>query len=262
VERTDNNVTWLGHDWTPNGNVPAESKFDLVRQWAIPKTAQALNSFISFCGFYRNYLPWFEIAVSPLRQLSRQYKHRPIPQEAWTLALRELFDKLKAAITASPCLARADSDKPFFIRTDWAKHGVGVILLQPDNSDASIEALAAMERGEPCTFDKSLTGARLRPVLFLARKCSEIEQHYHSMVGEAMCGRWSISKLRYYLWGQKFYWITDCSAIKALVEYEGDNHLLRRWAMDLLGYSFEIIHRPERMMKDVDALTRHYDPLV
>ena len=255
-------LEWMGYDWTPRGNVPAESKFDLIRQWAPPKTSQALNSFVSFCGFYRNFLPWYEVEVGPLRKLARQFKHAPIPAEAWTPALIALFDKFKAAVTASPCLARADASKPFFLRTDWAKTGFAAILLQPDDSSASQAATAQMERGEPCVFDKTLNGARLRPVRFLARKCDEIEEHYHSMVGEAACGRWGISKLRYYLWGRKFYWITDCSAIKAMIEYDGDNHLLRRWAMDLLGYSFEIIHRPERMMKDVDALSRHYDPLV
>jgi hypothetical protein len=249
-------------DWTPNGNVPAQSKFDLIRQWALPKTSQALNSFISFCGFYRNFLPWFEIELAPLRRLTRDYKHSPIPTMAWTPDLLALFQKMKDDITCSPCLARADSSKPFFLKTDWSKDGLGTILMQPDDSEASREALRAMDSGEPCTFDKTLTGPRLRPIMFLSRKCTEIESHYHSMVGEAAAGRWAISKCRFWLWGCKWYWITDCSAIQAMVEYDGDNHLLRRWAMDLLGYSFELIHRPERMMKDVDALSRHCDPLV
>ncbi|MGH7955188.1 MAG: hypothetical protein ACREOZ_04430, partial [Gloeomargaritales cyanobacterium] len=55
---------------------------------------------------------------------------------------------------------------------------------------------------------------------------------------------------------------TDCSATKQLFEYEGNIHMVRRWAQEMLGYHFTILHRPERMMKDVDGLSRFYDPLL
>ena len=35
-----------------------------------------------------------------------------------------------------------------------------------------------------------------------------------------------------------------------------------RWAQELLGYQFTVVHRPNHMMVDVDALTRRYGPLV
>lgn len=36
--------------------------------------------------------------------------------------------------------------------------------------------------------------------------------------------------------------------------------MISRWAMELLGYTFTDIHRPAKMMVDVDALTRQYTP--
>src|SRR5688500_8205004 len=104
--------------------------------------------------------------------MCRNYKHTSIPDSAWTPELLTLFQKLKDDITSSPCLARADSTKPFFLKTDWSKDGMGMILMQPDDSAASRDAIAAMARGEPCTFDKTLTGPHLRPICFLSRKCS------------------------------------------------------------------------------------------
>ena len=36
--------------------------------------------------------------------------------------------------------------------------------------------------------------------------------------------------------------------------------MLCRWAQELLGYSFAVVHRPAKMMSDVDCLTRRYCP--
>jgi len=88
------------------------------------------------------------------------------------------------------------------------------------------------------------------------------EQHFHSFVGETACGHWAIGQLKKYLWGVHFYWMTDCMAIKEILEYEGPIHQVKRWVQELLGYFFTILHCLERMMKDVDALSRMYDPLV
>ena len=35
-----------------------------------------------------------------------------------------------------------------------------------------------------------------------------------------------------------------------------------RWAQELLGYQFMVVHRHNHMMVDVDALTRRYGPLI
>jgi hypothetical protein len=255
-------LEFLGIDLSKAGNLPAQSKFNLINNWPLPATSQSLHSFISLCGFYRQWLPMYELRIAPFRRIISQHKHSRIPQLAWTPDIIALFEGLKHEITSSPCLARADSDKPFFVKSDWAAIGMGCILMQPDDSPASVAAMAKLARGEPCEFDRTLTGPRLRPVAFYSRRCTDKESHFHSFVGEAACGRWAIAKNRRYLWGKLFYWVCDCSAISALVEYDGDNHMLRRWAQDLLGYDFITLHRPERMMRDVDALSRCYDKLV
>ena len=38
--------------------------------------------------------------------------------------------------------------------------------------------------------------------------------------------------------------------------------MISRWAQELLGYHFTVIHRPARMMRDVDGLTRRFGPLI
>ena len=36
--------------------------------------------------------------------------------------------------------------------------------------------------------------------------------------------------------------------------------MIKRWAKDLLGYQFAVVHRNAKMMKDVDGLNRFYEP--
>lgn len=37
-------------------------------------------------------------------------------------------------------------------------------------------------------------------------------------------------------------------------------HMIKRWAMELLGYEFSIVHRPVKMVTDLDALICKIDP--
>ena len=109
-----------------------------------------------------------------------------------------------------------------------------------------------------CDFDLTLDSPRLRPISFGSRSCSLAEEKLHSFVGEAAAGRWAISKNRRYLWGIHFYWLCDCAAIKEILDYCGSITVVSRWAQELLGYDFSIIHRCYKMMRDVDALSRRH----
>ena len=47
-----------------------------------------------------------------------------------------------------------------------------------------------------------------------------------------------------------------------ILDYEGPIPMICRWAQELLGYNFTVVHRPNRMMVDVDALSRRYGSLI
>ena len=256
-------IEYVGHDLTPVGNCPAESKFTLIDDWPIPTTVKSLHSFICLCNFYSRYCPWFEVTLKPFRTLVReQPSTATIPTTFWSPSTTALFHKLKQDITSSPCLARFDRHKPVFLKTDYSALGMALALMQPDDSDESKAAMLSLHENQDCDFDTTLKGARLRPIKFHSRRCLEREQHYHSFVGEAATGRWAIGICRKYLVGQHFFWLCDCSAMKEILEYTGNIHQVRRWSQELLGYHFTILHRPARMMQDVDALSRFYDPLI
>ena len=253
---------WMGNDITANGNSPAISKFDLVRDWTLPTTGDSLLSFCGFIGFYSKYIAQYESRAHPLRTLARRYHRKPLPATAWTPELKALFEGLKVAVTSDPCLARYSSKLPTFLKTDWSGKGMSYILMQPADTKEAQKALDLIAQGGENLFDTLMNGARLRPVRFGARRCTIAESKYHSFTGEAVSGRWSMGQNRRYLWGAYFYWLCDCNYVKAVLMYEGPLHTLSRISQELFSYHFTVLHRPSRMMRDVDALNRFWEPLI
>jgi hypothetical protein len=98
--------------------------------------------------------------------------------------------------------------------------------MQPDDSPASVAATTRLLEDGIWDFDTTMGGARLRPIRFDSRKCTEQERHFHFFVGETTCGRWAISKHKKFLWGTFFSWLCDCSAIKEVLEYDGPIHVI------------------------------------
>ena len=62
-------VEYIGHNLTASGSCPAQSKFQLIKDWHLPPHGVSLLSFIGLCSFYSNYVPWFKNNIKPLRRL-------------------------------------------------------------------------------------------------------------------------------------------------------------------------------------------------
>ena len=111
-------VEYVEHDILRKDKCPAQSTFDLIQDWKLPTSGQSLFSFIGLVFVYHRYAPYMEMRLKPLRTLVILYYRKPIPASAWTVALIQLFEDLKICITSSPVLARFDSTKPTFLKTD------------------------------------------------------------------------------------------------------------------------------------------------
>ena len=133
--------------------------------------------------------------------------------------------------------------------------------MQPADNKESIKATKTLASTGVCLFDLSKNDARFKPIAFGSRSCTVNEKCLHSFTGEAACGRWAIVQNKRFLWGCHFWWICDCSAVKEILEYDGPIPISCRWAQELLGYQFTVVHRSNRMMVDVDSPTRRFGPL-
>lgn len=67
-----------------------------------------------------------------------------------------------------------------------------------------------------------------------------------------------MNKLKKYLLGREFTWITDCSGIQRFFDTEMDpTHTMQRWKMEMLRFQFTVVHRPSKMMAECDLLSRY-----
>ena len=65
-----------------------------------------------------------------------------------------------------------------------------------------------------------------------------------------------------FFWGHHFCWLCNCAAIKEIPDYEGIIPIVFRWAQELLGYYFSIVHQSNKIMTDVDALNGRFRNLI
>ena len=72
-------------------------------------------------------------------------------------------------------------------------------------------------------------------------------------------GNWSYLS---FSMGGVFYWLCGFSEVKEILEYDGNIVMVRRWSQELLGYDFAVVHLPNIIMTDVDALSRLYKKII
>ena len=112
-------------------------KVKAIMDWPVPKTLKQVQSFLSFCNFYRQFIKNYSHIVRPLTGLTK--KDTPF---YWNDPQKDAFASLICAFTSAPVLALLDQSLPFCVITDASDYALGAILEQPD----------ALNRWHPVTF--------------------------------------------------------------------------------------------------------------
>ncbi|MBW0577673.1 hypothetical protein O181_117388 [Austropuccinia psidii MF-1] len=75
---------------------------------------------------------------------------------------------------------------------------------------------------------------------------------------EFLCLVWASEKLHYYLDGTVFDVITDCNAVKSLLNMKSPNSHMLRWQIVIQEYrgNMTIVHKSGNINKNADALSR------
>ena len=107
----------------------------------------------------------------------------------WVSSCITPFCDFKYNLATSLLLLRYDSSRPTFLKIDRSPGGMVYILMQPDNSPASLAAIKHLYAIDECLFYFSLDGPILIPVLFGSRANMYYESDYHSFVREIACRR-------------------------------------------------------------------------
>ena len=130
-------------------------------------------------------------------------------------------------------LSCPDFGIPFCLHTDASGTGLGAVLTQ------TIEGVEYV-------------------LSYASRSLADAEARYSTMERECLAVVWAIQKFRAYLEGYHFTVITGHSSLRWLHNLKNPNGRLARWALSLLEYDFEIVHRKGSSHVVLDALSRMF----
>ena len=137
------------------------------------------------------------------------------------------FDHLKEILTTAPVLAFPNYQLPFFLYVDASAYGLGDTLgqQQPNGSYPRDRNFSATEREALAVLDG-------------------IKQYHH------------------YLYGRKFFIVTDHHSLKWLMNIKEPTGRLAHWSLEIQQYNLEINHRAGRSNGNADTLSGFpYDDL-
>ncbi|MBW0513657.1 hypothetical protein O181_053372 [Austropuccinia psidii MF-1] len=147
------------------------------------------------------------------------------------------FEYLRQALTTAPLLLIPDFKLPFKLYIDASGDGLGATLHQVQIIN-----------------DKPVEG----PICFISRNIKPTEARYEESQIECLCLVWALEKLNYFLEGCGFEMITDCTAVKSLLNMKTPNRHMIRCQIAIKGYrgNMTIVHKDGNIHKNVDGLRR------
>ncbi|MBW0583935.1 hypothetical protein O181_123650 [Austropuccinia psidii MF-1] len=149
----------------------------------------------------------------------------------------QAHEKIKYALTNAPLLLMPDWKLPFKLYIDACGEGLGAALHQVQ-----------------IVNDKPYEG----PICFISRQIKPTEARYGASQIECLCLVWALEKLHYYLDGSVFKAITDCNAVKSLLNMKTPNRHMLRWQIAIQEYrgNMTIVNKAGDIHKNADGLSR------
>ncbi|MBW0555711.1 hypothetical protein O181_095426 [Austropuccinia psidii MF-1] len=185
----------------------------------MPQNKKEMMSFLGFASYYRQNLKDFSIHARSLYRICDQQTVFEMTQERI-----QAYDKIKYALTNAPLLLMPDWKIPFKLYIDACGEGLRAALHQVQ-----------------IVNDKPYEG----PICFISRQIKPTEARYGASQMEFLCLVWALEKLHYYLDGSVFELITDCNAVKSLLNMKAPNRHMLRWQIAIQEYrgNMTIVHK-------------------
>ena len=150
----------------------------------------------------------------------------------WDDHCQQAFEHLKQILTEAPILAFSNYELPFYLHVDASAESLGATLEQQQNEFSRVIAYGGHE-------------------------LSPQEGNYSVTEREALVVLDGIKRFRRYLYGRKFYVITDYHSLRWLMNIKEPTGRLAKWSLEIQQYDFEIVYRSGRSNANADALSRY-----
>ena len=233
-------IKCLGHIVSEEGISCDPAKTSAVGSWPVPTNVKELQKFLGFTGFYRRFVKDYAKIAKPITQLlagsnPRKTKKKPeyVPW-VWAEDQDAAFRQLVTCMTQPPVLCYPDYAKPFLLRTDASKLGLGAVLCQKQDN------------------------GQVRVVAYGSRALRKSELNYTTHKIEFLALYWAVTKhFHNYLYGAPCFEIkTDHNPLTYVQSTAKLDAVGHRWMAELGAYNFTVSYKPGVLNRDADALSR------
>ena len=173
-----------------------------------------MQMFLGSAVYFKPFIFDYSTKTAPLSEMTtKDFSWR---QETWQKDYVAIFESFKLDILNSFTLYHPDYDLSWFLYVDASDVAVAGVLIQ-------------------------LTGDGLQQVIaFVSKKLTATAKRWSTIEKEAYAMFFSVSKLRYYLYGKKFTLLTDHSNLLWMESSEVPK--IARIRLYLQGYQFDLLH--------------------
>ena len=225
-------INFLGHVVNAEGVATQKVTTEKITAFNRPHNVKTVKSFLGLCNYYRPFVPNFADMAKPMNRLLK----KEVSFE-WSEMCEEAFQQLKKLLTSPPLLIHPDIGGHFHILTDASDAACGAAVCHRMNDI-------------------------YRPVAFWGCTLKDAELNYTVTEKEALAVIKSIKNYKDMLQGAKITIVTDHKPLIPLLQsaYKAPSSRLRRWALALSDFDFEITYEPGATHFLPDYLSRvHHD---
>ncbi|CAJ0934476.1 unnamed protein product [Ranitomeya imitator] len=228
-------LPFLGYMVSRSGLEMDPEKVSAVLNWPRPLGTKAIQRFLGFANYYRQFIPHFSSLTKPISALVR----KGVNSSLWTPEAEESFLSLKQSFATAPVLHRPDANRPFVLEVDASSIGAGAVLLQKSSS------------------------GRLVTCVFFSKTFSAPERNYSIGDKELLAIKLALEEWRYLLEGSlhPFTIYTDHKNLAYIHSAQRLNPRQARWSLFFGQFEFELHFRPGNKNVKADALSRSFLPL-
>ena len=222
---------YLGHTLDKNGIQMSPKKVKAIVEMPRPKDQKELRAFLGMVNHYGKFMPNLSDLCAPLNRLLQK-----AVQWKWIKECEEAFLKIKEKLGSAEALVHFNPSIPIFLTADASSVGIGAVIFHryPDGTEKAIAHASKM----------------LTPT----------EKNYSQIELEALALIYGVKKFHQYLWGREFMLQTDHKPLttifgkkKGIAPTTGR---LQRWALILMGYSYDIEYKSTKIFGNADGLSR------
>ena len=192
-------VTFFGHLLTKNGMKPDPKKVKDIREWLVPKGIKELQSFLGAVNYLARFIPHLSALRAPLQDLLKKEN-----ELIWAQNYQLCFDQIKEAVCKDITLKFYDPNLLIFIEIDASQSGIGVVLLQPLDSNFPLN-----ENNIP---------TKLMPVAFASKTLTSAECNYANIERELLGVVFGVLHFKHFTFSNEVNIITDHKPLMSLLK--------------------------------------------